>query len=57
MVTRSIYAALAVMTQELKKGQPLLDNPGNFGSIEVNGDCRHVLYEGRLTEKLHRTFT
>ena len=33
----SIYEALVVMTQEFKKGLPLVDGHGNFGNIEGDG--------------------
>ena len=33
----SIYEALVVMTQEFKKGMPLIDGHGNFGNIEGDG--------------------
>ena len=33
----SIYDALVVMAQDFKKGQPLVDGHGNFGSIEGDG--------------------
>ena len=33
----SIYEALVVMTQDFKKGLPLIDGHGNFGSIEGDG--------------------
>ena len=33
----SIYDALVVMAQEFKKGLPLVDGHGNFGSIEGDG--------------------
>ena len=33
----SIYEALVVMSQDFKKGLPLVDGHGNFGSIEGDG--------------------
>jgi len=33
----SIYDALVVMAQEIKKGLPLVDGHGNFGNIEGDG--------------------
>ena len=33
----SIYEALVVMAQDFKKGLPLIDRHGNFGSIEGGG--------------------
>ena len=33
----SIYDALVVMAQDFKKGLPLVDGHGNFGSIEGDG--------------------
>ena len=41
----SIYDALVVMAQDFKKGLPLVDGHGNFGSIE--GDCAAAM---RYTE-------
>ena len=33
----SIYEALVVMSQDFKKGLPLIDGHGNFGNIEGDG--------------------
>ena len=33
----SIYEALVVMSQDFKKGMPLIDGHGNFGNIEGDG--------------------
>ena len=33
----SIYEALVVMTQNFKKGMPLVDGHGNFGTVEGDG--------------------
>lgn len=44
----SIYEALVVMSQEFKKGQPLVDGHGNFGSIEGDGPAAMRYTEARL---------
>ena len=44
----SIYDALVVMAQEFKKGQPLIDGHGNFGSIEGDGAAAMRYTEARL---------
>lgn len=44
----SIYDALVVMAQEFKKGQPLVDGHGNFGSIEGDGAAAMRYTEARL---------
>ncbi|MDD3218318.1 MAG: DNA topoisomerase 4 subunit A [Lachnospiraceae bacterium] len=44
----SIYDALVVMSQEFKKGQPLVDGHGNFGSIEGDGAAAMRYTEARL---------
>ena len=44
----SIYEALVVMAQEFKKGQPLVDGHGNFGSIEGDGAAAMRYTEARL---------
>ena len=44
----SIYEALVVMAQEFKKGLPLVDGHGNFGSIEGDGAAAMRDTEARL---------
>ncbi|MBQ6697068.1 MAG: DNA topoisomerase 4 subunit A [Lachnospiraceae bacterium] len=44
----SIYEALVVMTQEFKKGLPLVDGHGNFGNIEGDGAAAMRYTEARL---------
>ena len=44
----SIYEALVVMSQEFKKGLPLVDGHGNFGSIEGDGAAAMRYTEARL---------
>lgn len=46
----SIYEALVVMAQEFKKGMPLVDGHGNFGSIEGDGAAAMRYTEARLTK-------
>ena len=46
----SIYDALAVMAQDFKKGQILVDGHGNFGSIEGDGAAAMRYTEARLTK-------
>ncbi len=46
----SIYEALVVMAQEFKKGQPLVDGHGNFGSIEGDGAAAMRYTEARLAK-------
>ncbi len=46
----SIYEALVVMAQDFKKGQPLVDGHGNFGSIEGDGAAAMRYTEARLTK-------
>lgn len=48
----SIYEALVVMEQDFKKGMPLVDGHGNFGSIEGDGAA-----EMRYTEAKLQKFT
>ena len=47
----SIYESLVVMSQDFKKGIPLVDGHGNFGSIEGDGAAAMRYTEARL-EKL-----
>ncbi len=44
----SIYDALVVMSQDFKKGMPLIDGHGNFGSIEGDGAAAMRYTEARL---------
>ncbi len=44
----SIYEALVVMAQEFKKGLPLVDGHGNFGSIEGDAAAAMRYTEARL---------
>ena len=44
----SIYEALVVMSQDFKKGLPLIDGHGNFGSIEGDGAAAMRYTEARL---------
>ena len=44
----SIYEALVVMSQGFKKGLPLVDGHGNFGSIEGDGAAAMRYTEARL---------
>ena len=44
----SIYETLVVMSQDFKKGMPLVDGHGNFGSIEGDGAAAMRYTEARL---------
>ncbi len=44
----SIYETLVVMSQNFKKGMPLVDGHGNFGSIEGDGAAAMRYTEARL---------
>ena len=46
----SIYEALVVMEQDFKKGMPLVDGHGNFGSIEGDGAAA-MRYTGAKLQK------
>lgn len=52
----SIYEALVVMAQEFKKGLPLVDGHGNFGSIEGDGAAAMRYTEARLQKITQETF-
>ena len=52
----SIYEALVVMTQEFKKGLPLIDGHGNFGNIEGDGAAAMRYTEARLTKVTQESF-
>ena len=43
----SIYEALVVMSQDFKKGLPLIDGHGNFGNIEGDGAAAMRYTEAR----------
>ena len=45
----SIYDALVVMAQEFKKGLPLVDGHGNFGSMDGDGAAAMRYTEARLS--------
>ena len=52
----SIYDALVVMAQDFKKGQPLIDGHGNFGSIEGDGAAAMRYTEARLQKITQEVF-
>ncbi len=52
----SIYEALVVMTQEFKKGLPLIDGHGNFGNIEGDGAAAMRYTEARLQRITQEAF-
>ncbi len=52
----SIYEALVVMAQEFKKGLPLVDGHGNFGSIEGDGAAAMRYTEARLQKVTQEAF-
>lgn len=52
----SIYEALVVMTQEFKKGMPLVDGHGNFGNIEGDGAAAMRYTEARLQKVTQDAF-
>ncbi|TCL58485.1 DNA gyrase subunit A [Kineothrix alysoides] len=52
----SIYEALVVMTQEFKKGMPLVDGHGNFGNIEGDGAAAMRYTEARLQKITQEAF-
>ncbi|MCR4896938.1 MAG: DNA topoisomerase 4 subunit A [Lachnospiraceae bacterium] len=52
----SIYEALVVMSQEFKKGMPLVDGHGNFGNIEGDGAAAMRYTEARLQKVTQETF-
>ena len=45
----SIYESLVVMAQDFKKGLPLVDGHGNFGSIEGDGAAAMRYTEARMS--------
>ena len=52
----SIYEALVVMAQDFKKGLPLVDGHGNFGSIEGDGAAAMRYTEARLQKITQEAF-
>ena len=52
----SIYEALVVMTQDFKKGLPLIDGHGNFGNIEGDGAAAMRYTEARLYKVTQEAF-
>lgn len=52
----SIYDALVVMSQEFKKGMPLIDGHGNFGNIEGDGAAAMRYTEARLQKVTQEAF-
>lgn len=52
----SIYEALVVMTQEFKKGMPLVDGHGNFGNMEGDGAAAMRYTEARLQKVTQESF-
>lgn len=52
----SIYEALVVMTQDFKKGLPLIDGHGNFGNIEGDGAAAMRYTEARLEKITQEAF-
>ncbi|MBR5337529.1 MAG: DNA topoisomerase 4 subunit A [Lachnospiraceae bacterium] len=52
----SIYEALVVMAQDFKKGIPLVDGHGNFGSIEGDGAAAMRYTEARLEKITQMAF-
>jgi len=52
----SIYEALVVMSQDFKKGLPLVDGHGNFGNIEGDGAAAMRYTEARLAKITQEAF-
>lgn len=52
----SIYEALVVLTQDFKKGLPLVDGHGNFGNIEGDGAAAMRYTEARLQQVTQEAF-
>ena len=52
----SIYDALVVMTQDFKKGLPLIDGHGNFDNIEGDGAAAMRYTEARLEKITQEAF-
>ena len=52
----SIYDALVVMSQDFKKGMPLVDGHGNFGNIEGDGAAAMRYTEAKLQKVTQEAF-
>lgn len=52
----SIYESLVVMSQDFKKGEPLVDGHGNFGSIEGDSAAAMRYTEARLQKLTQEAF-
>lgn len=52
----SIYEALVVMSQDFKRGLPLIDGHGNFGNIEGDGAAAMRYTEARLERITQEAF-
>jgi len=52
----SIYESLVVMSQDFKKGLPLVDGHGNFGNIEGDGAAAMRYTEARLEKITQEAF-
>ena len=52
----SIYDSLVVMSQDFKKGMPLIDGHGNFGNIEGDGAAAMRYTEARLQKVTQEAF-
>lgn len=52
----SIYESLVVMAQDFKKGLPMVDGHGNFGSIEGDGAAAMRYTEARLAKVTQEAF-
>ena len=52
----SIYDSLVVMSQDFKKGMPLVEGHGNFGSIEGDGAAAMRYTEARLSKFTQENF-
>ncbi len=52
----SIYEALVNMSQDFKKGMPLIDGHGNFGNIEGDGAAAMRYTEARLQKVTQEAF-
>ena len=52
----SIYDAMVVLAQDFKKGMPLIDGHGNFGSIEGDGAAAMRYTEARLQKVTQEAF-
>ncbi|MDR2546730.1 MAG: DNA topoisomerase 4 subunit A [Lachnospiraceae bacterium] len=52
----SIYEALVLLTQDFKKGLPLIDGHGNFGNIEGDGAAAMRYTEARLEKVTQEYF-